>query len=81
MLIVVGEPGPLAADIVMDASTPRWVGVEHGWGHLRGRRVTVSSAGRRVPRPRRAELWLPGPDGTVGVAEPVEPVAVLRPVG
>ncbi len=79
VLIVVGEPGPLSADITMEASSPVWEGVEHGWGHLRGRRVTVSSTGRRVPRPRRAELWLPGPDGTVAVAD--EPVTVLRPVG
>ena len=64
VLIVVGEPGPLSADITMEASTPVWEGVEHGWGHLRGRRVTVSSTGRRVPRPRQAELWLPGPDGS-----------------
>ena len=71
VLIVVGEPGPLSADITMEASSPVWEGVEHGWGHLRGRRVTVSSTGRRVPRPRHTELWLPGPDGTVAEAEPV----------
>ena len=76
VLIVVGEPGTLSADITMEASSPVWEGVEHGWGHLRGRRVTVWSTGRRVPRPRRAELWLPGPDGTVAVAEPA-----LRSVG
>ncbi len=79
VLIVVGDPGPLSADVTMEASSPVWEGVEHGWGHLRGRRVTVSSTGRRVPRPRRAELWLPGPDGRVAVVEPT--VAVLRPVG
>jgi hypothetical protein len=76
VLIAVGEPGPLSADIMMDASSPVWEGVEHGWGHLRGRRVTVTSSGRRVPRPRRTELWLPGPDGTVTTAEPA-----LRSVG
>ena len=82
VLITVGEPGPLVADITIEASTPVWEGVDQGWGHLRGRRVTVTSAGRRVPRPRRAELWLPGPDGTVATAEvPAgEPVG-LRPVG
>jgi hypothetical protein len=75
VLIAVGEPGPLVADITMEASTPVWVGVEHGSGRLRGRRVTVSATGRRVPRPRRAELWLPGPDGAVApAAEVTEPV-------
>jgi hypothetical protein len=64
----------------LEASTPMWEGVEHGWGRLRGRRVTVEAVGRRVPRPRRAELWLPGPDGMVAPAEPA-PAAVLRPVG
>ena len=76
VLIAVGEPGPLSVDITMAASSPVWEGIEHGWGHLRGRRVTVSSNGRRVPRPRRAELWLPGPDGTVAVSE-----TALRSVG
>ena len=49
----------------MEASPPVWEGVEHGAGHLRGRRVTVVASGRRIPRPRRAELWLPGPGGIV----------------
>ena len=78
VLIVVGDHGHLAADITMEASSPVWVGVEHGWGRLRGRRVTVAATGRRVPRPRRTELWLPGPDGAVAPA--AEPVAVLHPV-
>ncbi|MET0143207.1 MAG: hypothetical protein ABW122_10825 [Ilumatobacteraceae bacterium] len=71
VLITVGDPGPLATDIRMVASTPVWEGVEHGWGHLRGRRVAVTSSGRRIPRPRRVELWLPGPDGAVATVDPV----------
>jgi hypothetical protein len=78
VLITVGPPGPLSADITMTAATPVWEGVEHGWGRLQGRRVTVSATGRRVPRPRRADLWLPGPDGTVATAEPLVPVTVLH---
>jgi hypothetical protein len=79
VLITVGDPGPLLADITMAASSPVWEGVEHGWGRLRGRRVAVSATGRRVPRPRRADLWLPGPDGTVATAtSPI--VAVPTPV-
>jgi hypothetical protein len=83
VLLAIGDPGPLSADVVMEASTPVWDGIEEGGaGHLRGRRVTVVSSGRRIPRPRHAELWLPGPGGTVAVAEPrlvAEPV--LRSVG
>ena len=82
VLLAVGDPGPLGVDVAMEASTPVWEGVEHGAGHLRGRRVTVVASGRRIPRPRRADLWLPGPDGVVAAAEPstaAEPV--LRSVG
>ena len=83
VLLAVGDPGPLRADMTMEASTPRWDGVEHGAGHLRGRRVTVVASGRRIPRPRRAELWLPGPGGVVTTASASSPVAepVLRSVG
>jgi hypothetical protein len=81
VLVAVGDPGPLVPDISMEASTPVWEGVAHGSGHLRGRRVTVAAAGRRIPRPRHAELWLPGPGGVVAaVAEPMEAPA-LRSVG
>jgi hypothetical protein len=79
VLVTVGDPGPLVADLVVESFTPVWVGIEHGWGHLRGRRVAVEVSGRRVPRPRRAGLWLPGPNGGVTAVE--EPPAVLRQVG
>jgi hypothetical protein len=87
VLITVGDAGPLAADVVMESSTPVWEGVEQGWGHLQGRRVTVEASGRRVPRPRRADLWLPASGGGVaavedgGVAAVEEPAAVLRSAG
>jgi len=82
VLLAVGDPGPLGADVVIEASTPVWEGVEQGAGHLRGRRVTVVSSGRRIPRPRRAELWLPGPDGVVAAVDPAAvPEPVLRSVG
>ncbi len=85
VLIAVGASGPLTADVTMQAGSPVWEGVERGWGCLRGRRVTVESAGRRVPRPRRAELWLPGPHGGVAAvaAAPVldDSTPALRSVG
>jgi len=79
VLLAVGEPGPLVPDVAIDASAAVWEGVADGWGHLRGRRVTVTASGRRVPRPRRTELWLPGPGGAVATVE--DPIPVLRSVG
>ncbi len=47
-----------------------WTGLEHGHGHLRGRRVKVVAEGRGAGgRPRSAWVWLPGPDGSVSPAE------------
>jgi hypothetical protein len=65
VLITLGSHGPFSVDVELHAADPQWEGVADGWGHLRGRRVAVTSSGRRVPRPRRAALWLPGADGTV----------------
>jgi hypothetical protein len=77
VLVVVGDPGPLAADLTVASAGVRWDGVGDGHGHLRTRRVTAAVDGRRVPRPRRGDLWLPAVGG--GVAEaPPEPT-VLRP--
>lgn len=84
VLLALGDPGPLAVDVAMTASAAEWDGVEQGAGYLRGRRVTVAASGRRIPRPRHAELWLPGPGG--GVAAAADPAGatvepVLRSVG
>jgi hypothetical protein len=79
VLVAVGDPRPLVADVVIESSTQMWEGIEHGWGHLSGRRVTVEVSGRRVPRRRRADLWLPAPEGGVVAVE--EPAAGLRSVG
>jgi len=82
VLIAVGSSlsaagrGPLPLDLTLEATTAVWEGVEQGWGCLRGRRVTVTSTGRRVPRPRQVELWLPGPGGGVAAIEEREDVDV-----
>lgn len=69
------EPGagPFGADLRMEAAGVAWEGLGDGHGVARSRRAEVHLSGRRVPRPRRAELWLPGPDGTV------EPVLAAAP--
>jgi hypothetical protein len=69
VMITLGRPGPISVDTELTAADPQWEGVADGWGYLRGRRVTVTSSGRRVPRPQRASLWLPGPDGKVTLVQ------------
>ena len=64
----------------MEASTPVWEGVEHGWGHLRGRRVTVV-VDRPARPPARAAPSCGCPAPTARVAAVEEPLrAVLRSV-
>lgn len=65
VVVVVGRTGPVSAAIELESGQARWEGIEPGAGHLRSRRVMVAASGRRMPRPRRAELWLPGPGGVV----------------
>jgi hypothetical protein len=65
--------GPWAgAQVRLRVATSLWTGLSDGHGHLRGRRVQVVAEGKGPPR--RAWLWLPGPDGTVRPADlvPVE---------
>jgi hypothetical protein len=48
-----------------------WTGIGAGHGRLRARRVQVVADGRGAgARPRARWLWLPGPDGSVTLAEP-----------
>lgn len=80
MLQVGGAPGlwATAPDLVVSAGASEWQGVGSGHGHLRARRVEVSVDGRRgADRPRRASLWLPGPDGRI--ARVAEPTSLARP--
>jgi hypothetical protein len=77
VMITLGSPRPFSVDVELHAGDPHWEGVAAGSGYLRGRRVAVTSSGRRVPRPRQVSLWLPGDDGTVAVAEGAIEVASL----
>ena len=67
VLIIVGAT-TMPVDLTIDATTTEWEGAGQGDGHLRARRLRAEATGRRVPRPRRVELWLPGPAGGVGTA-------------
>ncbi|HUG00103.1 MAG TPA: hypothetical protein VMM60_18405 [Ilumatobacter sp.] len=63
---VASRQGRLACDVELATFTVEWLGIGTGHGGLVGRRVSVTSNGRRSPRPLRAELWLPGPEGRPG---------------
>lgn len=81
VLVVLGgeRTWPEAPDIRLSLTRAEWVGLGDGHGHLQARRVTVEVDGRRgAARPRRAELWLPGPDGAVAPCEPLASVHPLR---
>jgi hypothetical protein len=78
VLVVVGDPGPFSCDITVTCGQGVWEGLGHGSGRLVQRRLALAASGRRLPRERRLEVWLPGPDGHVTVAVP-DPV-VLEPV-
>ncbi|MEO6987451.1 MAG: hypothetical protein ABI239_02260, partial [Aquihabitans sp.] len=70
-------PGPLSADVTVTATDVRWDGIHQGHGHLQARRVTAEASGRRVPRPRQTDLWLPAEGG--GIHAAVTEPTVLRP--
>jgi hypothetical protein len=77
VLLQVGGQAAVWAEapaVTLTATDTRWEGVGDGHGRLRARRVTVAVTGRRgADRPRRAELWLPGPDGRITLAVPLAP--------
>jgi hypothetical protein len=60
---------PEGADASLTVVATEWHGLGQGHGHLRARRATVEAGGRRgLDRPRRVDLWLPSPDGTLQLA-------------
>lgn len=64
VLLVLGDPGGFVPDVVCSAVTTSWTGLHGGCGRLTARRVRFEVSGRRVDRPRHADLWFPGPAGT-----------------
>jgi hypothetical protein len=68
---------PEAPDVRLTVARSEWHGLEKGHGRLRGRLVEVEAGGRgAAARSRRAELWLPAPEGGVVAATTA---AVERP--
>lgn len=60
VLLVLGDPGALSCDGVLDADGIEWVGLGDGCGHLQHRRLVVEASGRRLHGRRRCLLALPG---------------------
>lgn len=59
-----------APDLRLTVVDAAWKGLGPGHGHLQARLATVEVTGRRgAARPRRVELWLPGPDGHLATAD------------
>jgi hypothetical protein len=57
------------APVRLHVTRQRWDGIGDGYGRLRARRAEVIAGGRgALVRPRRAWLWLPGPDGKISAA-------------
>jgi hypothetical protein len=87
VLLVVGDPGAFVPDLVLGTEVLGWEGLGEGHGHLTCRRVSIQVEGRRLGRPRRHDLLLPGPGGAVAaapittVASDVHAVADLRDTG
>ena len=82
VLVRLGQPAawPQVAEVSLTVVATAWEGLGRGHGHLRSRRVTVAAGGRRgADRPRRADLWLPGPGGALAAAPPTAPLAEVRP--
>jgi len=60
VVLVLGHPGALSCDGVLDTDAARWAGLGDGHGHLQQRHLVVEASGRRLHGHRRCRLALPG---------------------
>lgn len=60
VMLVLGDPGALSCDGVLDAGIVAWEGLGDGHGHLQQRHLVVEASGRRLHGRRRCRLALPG---------------------
>lgn len=65
VMIVLGHPGPLTCDGVLETSS-RWSGLGSGWGYLERRSVDVIASGRRMPGRSTCTLELPDDRSVTG---------------
>lgn len=73
--------GVFVTDLRLEARQSQWEGLGAGHGVACSRRTVVELAGRRVPRPRRCELLLPGGNGRVHAALPAPASLPLHRAG
>ena len=65
---------PAAADVELSVRASEWSGIGEGRGRLVHRRLSLEVSGRRrADRPRRVDLWFPGPSGIALVQEDAAP--------
>jgi len=69
VMVCVGAPA-FGADLLLGSEQHQWAGLGDGHGVATSRRVAAVLEGRRVPRPRRAVLWLPAAGGQVRAGTP-----------
>jgi len=70
VLVVAGDWDGAQARLIV--ARQEWAGIGTGHGRLRARRVQVVADGRGAASWTRTRwLWLPGPDGSVGLADHV----------
>ncbi len=76
-----GRTWPNGLDLTLSTEVDRWEGLGEGHGHLTGRRVSISAAGRRgAGGGSSVEVWLPGPDGRLAAAPKEADVLEFRPL-
>lgn len=80
LLITVGANAGFAGDLRFEVTQVDWQGLGEGCGVASDRHAHVQLTGRRVPRPRRAELWLPNAEGRVSEITS-QSVVALCPTG
>lgn len=74
MLVVDAPKWPESPDLHLTVGRQEWEGLAIGHGCLTGRRLEVTSSGRRIGgRERRREVWLPAPSS--GRLEETAPAA------
>jgi len=82
VIVTVGANAAFSSDLRFEVAQASWQGLGEGCGVAHSRRAQVQLSGRRVPRPRHAELLLPAANGQIDVGQPaVGPVVALCPTG
>lgn len=67
--IIIGTNAAFAGDLRFEMTQVEWQGLGEGCGVAHRRLARVQLSGRRVPRPRQTELWLPTAAGRLELAQ------------